>query len=72
MPPSLSTPHHPHTPYYSFPRVVLCAPTPSVRSFYHYYYHHAPIFDETGILNGLTPQLRVEVTSFLLQEMVGS
>ena len=43
-----------------------------VRNFYVYYYNHVPAFDETDILEGLTPQLRQEVTAFLLKETVGS
>ena len=43
-----------------------------VRAFYSYYYSHVPAFDEPLILEGLTPALRLEVTSFLLKETVGS
>ena len=33
-----------------------------VRAFYDYYYSHVPMFDETVILDGLTPQLKLEVS----------
>ena len=43
-----------------------------VRRFYEYYYRRVPAFDEAQILEEMTPQLRLEATSFLLQKSVGA
>ena len=42
-----------------------------IRTFYSYHYAHVPVFDEARILSGLTPQLRADVTAFLLDDIVG-
>ena len=43
-----------------------------VRHFYEYYYRRVPAFDEATILEEMTPQLRLEATTFLLQKSVGA
>ena len=49
-------------------------PTPlvaRVRGFFDYFYAHSPAFDERQILQSLGPQLRREVTEYLIDQTVG-
>jgi hypothetical protein len=42
-----------------------------VRRYYEHYYEHTAVFDETDILKGLNPSLRVEVVDHILAESLG-